>query len=141
MLRLVAVLFLVVAVTACASTATAPLELPELRPLTDEMIASVEPNQAAEEMPEPDGGMSELQRQATRYAQSTGCAGPQESIAVQLMLSAEGEVLGTRISPLSATASSACKAAARAAMQEATWRPGLIDGTGVPMIFGWGARW
>jgi len=141
MLRLGAVLFLTVAVTACASTATAPLELPELRSLTDELVESVQPNQVAKQMPEPAGGMSELQRQAARYGQSTGCTRPEESIAVQLMLSAEGEVLGTRISPLSATASSACQAAARAATQEATWRPGTIDGAGVPMIFGWEARW
>ena len=141
MLRLVAILFLVVAVTACASTATAPLELPELRPLTDDMIESVEPNQVADEMPEPVGGISELQRQAARYGRSTSCTGLEDSIPVQLMLSAEGEVLGTRAGPPSEAAPTSCQAAVRAAMQEATWRPGLIDGTGVPMIFGWRARW
>lgn len=140
MLRLGTLLFLTVAVTACASTATAPLELPELRPLTDGMIESVQPNQVAEEMPEPAGGMSDLQRQATRYGQSTGCTRPEGSIAVQLMLSAEGEVLGTRVGSSEAVPTS-CQNAARAALQEATWSPGLIDGVGVPMILGWWAQW
>jgi len=132
------VLLFALLVTACATIA--PLEVPELRPLTEEMIASVEPNQVAEEMPEPAGGMSELQRQAARYGQSTGCAGVEASIPVQLMLSAEGEVLGTRVSPRE-EAPSSCQAAARAAIQEATWRPGRIDDVGVPMILGWGAQW
>ncbi|NBB86314.1 MAG: hypothetical protein GVY12_08885 [Bacteroidetes bacterium] len=139
--RFFPVLLLALLVGGCASIA--PLEVPELRPITDELIAEVNPHEVAHEMPDYAGPEGQLTGRAARYAAGTSCEGKSVDLIVQFVLSTDGTVLGTRAIDRrdSAVTLGSCKAAARASVQDSEWTPGRIDGEPVPIIVGWTVRW